>query len=49
MEKIQPPVIIPFSVHNTLCGIFNQLLQPALKQFWLLLFDLDGVNPYPLV
>jgi hypothetical protein len=42
-------VIIPFSVHNPLFGIFNQFLQPALKWFRLFLFDLHGIDLYPPV
>lgn len=45
----QPPVVVPLAVENAFAGVFEQFVEAFPKKFGLVLFDLNGINPHPLV
>lgn len=45
----QPPVIVPLTVENAFAGVFEKFVEAFPKKFGLVLFNLNGINPHPLV
>lgn len=45
----QLPVVVPLAVENALAGIFAKFVEAFPKKFGLVLFDLNSINPHPLV
>lgn len=45
----QPPVVVPLTIENAFAGIFEKFVEAFPKKFELVLFDLNGINPHPLV
>lgn len=45
----QPPVVVQLTIENAFAGVFEKFVEAFPKKFGLVLFDLNDINPHPLV